>query len=363
MPVARYLVRVSVDRHPDDPVLSKELYRTRPLTLDELRISATCEGESMDTSVQHDHDKLKEIWLLFENRNGRFPVYPGETVWIEYEYSVTADKWGKWLQRTIRHSTEHLSVELSFPAEVEPAVWGIESSMSDAETPLRSAIERRDDHGRSIFLWSVNEPADHTRFRFEWRFRGCEEAEMLHLAPSERMREIGIAQSGDAILHEPAKPFDLPEEAEAASRVRETLSAYLAPVKAAHTFGKGVGLAAPQIGIARAAAVVQLPDGEPVVLFNPRVIEVSSESDEQYEGCLSLFDVRGVVERPLRIEVEHIDLDGQIRIALFEHGPARLWAHEIDHLSGVLYTDRMAPGATPIPVERYEATGENWSYE
>lgn len=363
VPVSRYLIRVSVDRHPEDPALSNELYRTRPLTLDELGLVAACEGEAMDTCVQHNHDKFKEIWLLLENRNGKFPLYPCETVWIEYEYTVTADKWGKWLQRTIRHSTERLSVALSFPADLETSVWGTESSLSAAEMPLRSAIERREEEDRHVYCWSVDRPSDHTRFRFEWRFKAGVDDDLLHKAPSERMREIGIAQRGDSILGEPAARFDLPAEADDARETCETLLAYLAPIKAAHAFGKGVGLAAPQIGVPRAAAVVEPPGGEPVVLFNPRVIDASPETDEQYEGCLSLFDVRGVVSRPLRIEVEHMDLDGQLRIAVFEHGAARLWAHEIDHLNGLLYTDRMDPEIAPIPVERYESAGEKWRYE
>ncbi|MEU0247378.1 peptide deformylase [Streptomyces sp. NPDC006235] len=73
-----------------------------------------------------------------------------------------------------------------------------------------------------------------------------------------------------------------------------------------HTFAKGMGIAAPQIGVGRAAAVVQ-PAAEgagAIVLLNPRVTAASEASDEQYEGCLSFFDVRGLVPRPLRITVE-----------------------------------------------------------
>jgi peptide deformylase len=82
-------------------------------------------------------------------------------------------------------------------------------------------------------------------------------------------------------------------------------------------------------------------------------VDASDEADEQYEGCLSFFDVRGTVQRPLRIDVEHTDLDGITHITRFEHAAARLWAHEIDHLHGKLYTDRMPPGINPVPVERY----------
>ena len=154
----------------------------------------------------------------------------------------------------------------------------------------------------------------------------------------------------------------LPDEAAIARGLGELLVAYLGPIRAAHPFGKGMGLAAPQIGISRAAAVVQLPDGQPIVLYNPRVIDASAECDEQYEGCLSFFDVRGMVPRPLRIDVEHATLDGAPHVMTFERGAARLWAHEIDHLAGILYVDLMGDDAAPVPVERYDGSGSDWSY-
>ena len=86
---------------------------------------------------------------------------------------------------------------------------------------------------------------------------------------------------------------------------------------------------------------------EPVVLLNPRVVGESSETDEQYEGCLSFFDYRGLVARPLRIEVEHARFDGTRVITSFERAMARLVSHEIDHLEGRLYVDRMAAGRQP----------------
>ena len=68
-----------------------------------------------------------------------------------------------------------------------------------------------------------------------------------------------------------------------------------------------MGVAAPQLGIRRAAAVVRTPDDEYMTLLNPQIIGESAETDEQYEGCWSFFYVRGKVRRPLSIEVEHQD--------------------------------------------------------
>jgi peptide deformylase len=125
-----------------------------------------------------------------------------------------------------------------------------------------------------------------------------------------------------------------------------------------------MGLAAPQIGVSRAAAIVQPPgdDANPIILYNPQVISESHEADEQYEGCLSFFDVRGLVPRPLRMEVEHTALDGRRVITVFTDALARLVAHEIDHLYGHLYIDRMREGIEPIGVEEYKGTGKTWGY-
>ncbi|MGW4412940.1 peptide deformylase [Nonomuraea sp. NPDC004702] len=97
------------------------------------------------------------------------------------------------------------------------------------------------------------------------------------------------------------------------------------------------------------------------MLLNPRVINASAQTDEQYEGCLSFFDVPGMVCRPLTPEVEHTTLDGQQEIIAFPYGVARLVAHEVDHLAGCLYTSRMREGVTPIPLEEYHGIGRPWA--
>jgi peptide deformylase len=140
------------------------------------------------------------------------------------------------------------------------------------------------------------------------------------------------------------------------------LHSALERVAQAHVFSKGMGIAAPQIGIDRAAAIVRTPGSEIITLLNPQIIDQSGDQDEQYEGCLSFFDVRGKVPRPLRIQVEHQHVDGSAHITVFERGVARLVSHEIDHLAGVPYTDRMADSTSVIPVEQYRGGGQSWQY-
>jgi peptide deformylase len=178
------------------------------------------------------------------------------------------------------------------------------------------------------------------------------------------MRDLNVVQHGADILAEPARAFDLPTERDEAERITDELFTAMERIGQVHPFAKGMGIAAPQIGIARAVAVVQPPGDAPaIILLNPRITTRSEEADEQYEGCLSFFDVRGLVPRPLKITVEASALTGERVTTVYERGLARLIHHEIDHLDGLLYTARMRTGVDPIPVEEYRQTGRAWAYE
>lgn len=365
-PVTRYLVRIAVDRYPESPTRSNEHYRRNPLTWTELELRATHDDrDPMPWTVRHDRDAFKEVWLLFENEHGRFPLYPGESAVIEYTYNVSDTKWGHWFQRAVRLPTRRLSVEMDFPTNLAPRVWGTQTTLTSAGNALPTAILKSEDDGRSIFAWSTEDPPLHARFRMEWSFRTRPDEELSveeSSSPSQAMSHLGIVQEGDPVLRQVTRRFDLPTEAAAAENVLGELRAAMGRIGAVHPFSKGMGLAAPQIGIDRAAAIVLTPEGDEVVLINPRVINESPQTDEQYEGCLSFFDVRGEVPRPLMIEVEQQTLDGPRRITVFERGHARLVAHEIDHLNGMLYSDRMRPGVEPISVSEYKGTGRSWRY-
>ncbi|MGA4849479.1 peptide deformylase [Streptomyces sp. G5(2025)] len=184
------------------------------------------------------------------------------------------------------------------------------------------------------------------------------------MRPSQRMRDLGVVQHGADILTESARPFDLPAERDEAERITDELFAAMERIGQVHPFAKGMGIAAPQIGIGRTVAVVQPPGDAPaIILLNPRITDRSGEMDEQYEGCLSFFDVRGLVPRPLKITVETTTLTGETVTTVYEEGVARLIHHEIDHLDGLLYTARMRTEVDPIPVEEYRQTDRAWVYK
>ncbi len=109
---------------------------------------------------------------------------------------------------------------------------------------------------------------------------------------------------------------------------------------------EGIGLAAPQIGVSSRVIVVDLrredEEDEPIALVNPRVVWQSPETEKQPEGCLSIPTLEEVVERPVEVRIEGHDPDGHpVRLEADEL-LARALLHEIDHLDGILFIDRVS---------------------
>lgn len=172
-PITRYLVRIAVDRYPEDPARSNRHHHDHPLSLEELSLVASCAGEPMEWRAKTDRDTLKELWLLFENAQGRFPLYPGQRTTIAYSWHISIDKWGNWFERAIRLPTRHLTVEVEFPARMRPVVWGVQTSLSAEEVPLRTPITQElSEDGRAVFSWHTEAATLHDYYRLEWRFRG-----------------------------------------------------------------------------------------------------------------------------------------------------------------------------------------------
>ena len=102
---------------------------------------------------------------------------------------------------------------------------------------------------------------------------------------------------------------------------------------------KGVGLAAPQVGILRRICVVDVMDDDPIVLINPEVLETSGEQTDD-EGCLSVPGKVAEVTRPNYVKVSSLDMDMNPVIYEGEGLRARAMLHEKDHLDGILYGER-----------------------
>ncbi|HXS12206.1 MAG TPA: peptide deformylase [Acidobacteriaceae bacterium] len=108
----------------------------------------------------------------------------------------------------------------------------------------------------------------------------------------------------------------------------------------------GIGLAAPQIGVSRRITVIDVSfkerPNEKLVLINPEIIEREGKQFEE-EGCLSLPEIREKVQRAARVKVRAQDVNGEFFEAEGDALLARAMQHEIDHLDGVLFIDRLSP--------------------
>ena len=108
---------------------------------------------------------------------------------------------------------------------------------------------------------------------------------------------------------------------------------------------EGVGLAAPQIGEGVRVIVVDANEEgtEPFALVNPAIIATGDETDKAEEGCLSIPGLREVVERPTTVVVEGLDREGNPVRMDADGFVARILQHEVDHLDGILFLDRVSP--------------------
>ena len=120
----------------------------------------------------------------------------------------------------------------------------------------------------------------------------------------------------------------------------------------------GVGLAAPQVHESVRLFVAMLQedpeaDSDATVLINPEITPVGSATEEAWEGCLSIPDIRGMVPRHLDVNVRALDRHGKTIELRLQKFPARVAQHETDHLDGVLFLDRMRSMETMTFLEEY----------
>ncbi|MDA0256586.1 MAG: peptide deformylase [Chloroflexi bacterium] len=142
-----------------------------------------------------------------------------------------------------------------------------------------------------------------------------------------------IRYLGDPVLRLPARRVRTVDDS-----VRRLIDDMIESMEAA----QGVGLAAPQIGVGLRVVVLGLPGEEPFALVNPEVVERIGARRAEGEGCLSVPGYRGAPTRSERVVVEALDARGE-PIRLEEEGNllAQALEHEVDHVNGLLYVDRL----------------------
>lgn len=139
-----------------------------------------------------------------------------------------------------------------------------------------------------------------------------------------------IREQGDEVLTKVCK-----EVTKMTARTQELIDDMLDTMYEAN----GVGLAAPQVGILKRIVVIDVGEG-PLVMINPEILETSGEQSGQ-EGCLSVPGKAGIVTRPNYVKAKFMDEDMEEYIVEGEELLARAICHELDHLDGHLYTEKV----------------------
>ena len=155
---------------------------------------------------------------------------------------------------------------------------------------------------------------------------------------------VEVRQIGDPVLHAVAKKPRL---------ARPELEALVARMFASMVVARGIGIAAPQIGVPLRVAIMDV-DEAGIVAVDPKIEWTSDTVEETSEGCLSVRGLYGMLERPVAARMVATDVAGKKFTATGEEFGAQCMLHETDHLSGTLYVDRLKSREDLHPVEPEE---------
>jgi peptide deformylase len=248
----------------------------------------------------------------------RAPVSRPDGVTVEWQSvgsgQVLTERFDGWAARVLQHEIEILDGRLFIDHAAAPPL----GSWLSAEERARRAAD-------TVFGEATAGP-------------GRTDALGLVTLPVE-LREL------DVMLTRPSAPLDI--GAFEPSHLRAVVQAMLRVMYEQ----RGVGLAAPQVGLGLRLAVIDAGVGEPEALINPRIVDCDEREDLADEGCLSLPGWRGPVSRSTAIKVATDAITGETVERSYSGQQARVVQHELDHLDGVLFTRRMRPGAELYSVD------------
>ena len=164
-----------------------------------------------------------------------------------------------------------------------------------------------------------------------------------------------IAQLGEPVLKQQANPVAKPLNREILKLIDTLINTAIAK--------KGVGIAAPQISQPYRLFIVashpsdrypHAPTMPPTAMINPRILSHSVEMTKDWEGCLSVPNVRGLVPRHQTIEVEYTTREGKTKQEVLTNFVARIFQHELDHLDGIVFTERIEDEADLYTEAEYQ---------
>lgn len=166
---------------------------------------------------------------------------------------------------------------------------------------------------------------------------------------------LQITQLGDPILRQQALPIENVRD----EQIQKLVDGLIATVAQAN----GVGIAAPQVAQSYRLFVVasrpnarypNAPQMEPTAMLNPKIIARSDEIVKDWEGCLSIPGIRGIVPRYQLVEVEYTSRDGKLHRQELRDFVARIFQHELDHLDGIMFLDRLESTQDLIAEQEYQ---------
>lgn len=143
------------------------------------------------------------------------------------------------------------------------------------------------------------------------------------------MALLNIVKEGDPILRKTSRPVE---------EITPRILTLLDDMKETMHTANGCGLAAVQVGVLRRIVVIEVEEGKPYEMINPRIVFRAGHQEAE-EGCLSVPDKWGVTKRPARVTVRYTDREGKEHDLRGEGLLARAICHELDHLDGKLFTD------------------------
>jgi peptide deformylase len=182
--------------------------------------------------------------------------------------------------------------------------------------------------------------------------------------PKDESKRFEMSELEILTVDHPEQLKILRSKSKKVQRVTPQLVEFARQMLAAMREANGVGLAAPQVGVQQRFFVAELPEDEEnnlpretYIVFNPEIVKGSGEQ-VGYEGCLSIPGYIGEVARREKVTVEGLDERGRPVRYKLEGYLARVFQHEIDHLDGVLFTDKLTDPSTfqPVPSGDEEAT-------
>jgi peptide deformylase len=161
---------------------------------------------------------------------------------------------------------------------------------------------------------------------------------------------LDIRVLGDPVLRKPTKPV---------TEVNDELRKLIADMFETMYAAEGIGLAAPQVGRSERLAVVDV-EGKKYTLINPEIVSRTGAVEKAEEGCLSIPDIYGDIDRPPDVTIRALDENGNQYEASANELLGRCFQHEIDHLDGKLFIDYLSPLKRRAALAKWEKEKEEY---